>query len=594
MTSRSIKILSEDVVSRIAAGEVVERPASVVKELLENSIDSGASAIHIFVTGGGLEAITVVDNGSGIDSSDVSMAFTRFATSKIVTFDDLERIGSLGFRGEALYSISSVSELTIITKTSQDNVGTKAVVNNGELVSHGAVASNQGTLVTVSGLFKKFPARKKFLKSSVAESGRIRSIVQKYAMICPSISFDLRQDIGRNFMTSGSGDLRYVMGAIYGQEFASDMIAIPRIHSEQDRIEAVVNGIIGIPSQNRANRSHINLFVNGRWVQNKTINYALEQAYRGFLPERRFPVGMIDLTLSPDQVDVNVHPAKTELRFVEENQVFSLVQKTARDCLLEFAPIPVIKESNANLVSSKIVNQYPVWPTPLSTTVISENEVIVDEVQFLADHAQSFDQMGNFLRAGSPSQVLPILRVIGQIRNTYIITEGPDGLYLIDQHAAHERIIFEELIERAKMQDQSQQTLMEPIVVDLNDLEIVLIEENDELFKALGMDIELFGPSSYLIRTIPTVLSQADPSKALKEVLDVLGEGIGFETWEEKAAYSVACHAAIRAGKKMSFQEMQVLIRQLENCTQPNTCPHGRPTTIHFSPEYLDSKFGRR
>ena len=206
MIPRSIKILSEDVVSRIAAGEVVERPVSVVKELLENSIDSGADTIHVLVTGGGLESITVVDNGCGIDSSEVSMAFTRFATSKIVTFDDLERIQSLGFRGEALYSISSVSELTVITRTSQDRFGTKAVVNNGEFISNGPVASNQGTAVTVSSLFKNFPARKKFLKSQVAESGRIRALVQKYAMICPFISFNLQQDRGRNFITSGSGN----------------------------------------------------------------------------------------------------------------------------------------------------------------------------------------------------------------------------------------------------------------------------------------------------------------------------------------------------------------------------------------------------
>ena len=590
MIPRSIKILSEDVVSRIAAGEVVERPVSVVKELLENSIDSGANTIHVLVTGGGLESITVVDNGCGIDSSEVSMAFTRFATSKIATFDDLERIQSLGFRGEALYSISSVSELTVITRTSQDRFGTKAVVNNGEFISNGPVASNQGTSVTVSSLFKNFPARKKFLKSQVAESGRIRALVQKYAMICPSISFNLQQDRGRNFITSGSGNPKDVMGAIYGREFASNMIVIPSIQTDRNWIGPLMNGVIGIPSQNRANRSHINLFVNGRWVQSKTINYALEQAYRGFLPERRFPVGLIDLNLPPDQIDVNVHPAKTELRFVDEDHIFGLVQKTARDCLLEFAPIPTIGESSSYLGSPKILDSYSGWPSIelLATqpfTNVLENEkgqLQMEEVPYLA-------QTGD-----SPNTILPILRVIGQLRNTYIVTEGPDGLYLIDQHAAHERVIFEELIERARMQNQSMQTLMEPILVDLNETEIDLLNENEALFKAIGMDIELFGTSSYLIRTIPNVLSQADPTKALKEVLDLLDEGIGFETWEEKAAYSVACHAAIRAGKKMSIEEMQTLIRQLEKCTQPNTCPHGRPTTIRFSPEYLGSKFGRR
>jgi len=361
MIPRSIKVLSEDVVSKIAAGEVVERPVSVVKELLENSIDSGANVIHVIVTGGGLESITVVDNGCGIDPTEVSMAFTRFATSKIVTFDDLERIQSLGFRGEALYSISSVSELTVITRTSRDSFGTKAVVSNGEFVSNGTVASNRGTSITVSGLFKNFPARKKFLKSSMSESGRIRSLVQKYAMICPGISFNLRLDKGRSFITSGSGDQRDVMGAIYGQEFASNMIMIPNLKTDQDWIGPTVNGLIGIPSQNRANRSHINLFVNGRWVQSKTINYALEQAYRGFLPERRFPIGLIDISLPPDQIDVNVHPAKTELRFVNEDHIFGVVQKTARNCLLELAPIPTIKENASYSGSTKSEGNYMGW-----------------------------------------------------------------------------------------------------------------------------------------------------------------------------------------------------------------------------------------
>ena len=595
MIPRSIKILSEDVVSKIAAGEVVERPVSVVKELLENSIDSGANVIHVIVTGGGLESITVVDNGCGIDPTEVSMAFTRFATSKIVTFDDLERIQSLGFRGEALYSISSVSELTVITRTSRDSFGTKAVVSNGEFVSNGTVASNRGTSITVSGLFKNFPARKKFLKSSMSESGRIRSLVQKYAMICPGIAFNLRLDKGRSFITSGSGDQRDVMGAIYGQEFASNMIMIPNLKTDQDWIGPTVNGLIGIPSQNRANRSHINLFVNGRWVQSKTINYALEQAYRGFLPERRFPIGLIDISLPPDQIDVNVHPAKTELRFLNEDHIFGVVQKIARNCLLELAPIPTIKENTWYSGATKSEANYTGWDrldSQLSSTftIDSDNQ----NAQLSMGQVQYPAQMSNSYAEDSPSVILPILRVIGQLRNTYVVTEGPDGLYLIDQHAAHERIIFEELIERAKKQDQSLQTLMEPVVVDLNDIEIDLLNKNEELFRALGMDIELFGTSSYLIRTIPNVLSSADPTEALKEVLDVLDEGIGFETWEEKAAYSVACHAAIRSGKKMSIHEMEILIRQLEKCKQPNTCPHGRPTTIRFSPEYLDNKFGRR
>ena len=585
----TIKILSPDVSARIAAGEVIERPASVVKELIENSLDASSSSIRINTVQGGLDSISIADNGNGISKSEMVLVFERFATSKVETLHDLDSICSLGFRGEAMYSISSVSKVELVSSTDLDTRGSRIVFRNGELIEHVDSAANPGTIVTVSGLFRNFPARRKFLRSQAAESGRIATLVQKYAMIRPDVAFELIQQNSRPFNTAGSRNLREVLAVIYGHGFASEFLEID-VNDSQDEWEGpTVTGLIGTPSQNRSNRTHINIFVNGRWIQNRTISFAFEQAYYGFMAERRFPVGVLDIRVPVCDVDVNVHPAKAEVRFKNENHIFSVIQQSVRRTLIQSAPVPIVSSRkqptpsySRNLTS---LDPSAFWPSSMNPEPRSDDSTF-------SESAKIFEE--NVYRKKTFADTLPVLRVLGQVKNTYITAEGPDGIYVVDQHAAHERIVFEQVVDRARDGKKEMQTLLEPVSVVLEEHQTDVLKENYEIFDKLGMVLEFFGPDTYLIRSVPIVLSEADPTDSLIEVLNVLSDGLPFESWEEKAAYSVACHGAIRAGKSLSLGEMQALLRQLEYCRQPQSCPHGRPTMINVSVSNLEKEFGRR
>ncbi len=594
----AIKILSPEVSARIAAGEVVERPASVVKELLENSLDAGSTRIRIETTEGGIESISVIDNGRGIPEVDVPLVFKRFATSKVETAEDLEAIETLGFRGEAMYSISAVSEVELVTGVDNESTGSRLVARDGEIVEQSFIAVNPGTKVKVTRLFRNFPARRKFLRTRSAESGRIKTLVHRYSMIRPDVAFELIQEKSRPFSTTGSNDIRNVMSSVYGNETANQMLQVKLDEVLRDWRGPVVMGIIGTPAQTRANRSHINIFINGRWIQSKTVSYAFEQAYHGFMADRRFPMGALDIHIPVEDVDVNVHPAKTEVRFRKESDLFGSVQHAVRNTLLQLAPVP---SASPRGNSQRQFNQDHVpathstfWPTsigsiPKSENPNSDNTIIRPGHLEVVDYADSVANR----QSHTPHGTLPVLRVLGQIKNTYIVAEGPEGAYLIDQHAAHERVVFEQVKERSRKSALVSQTLLEPRLIRLDQNQVAILEENTEIFEVLGMDIEPFGPEIFRIRSVPSVLLDADPAAALIEVLDVLGDGLSFESWEEKAAYSVACHGAIRAGKSLSMKEMEALTRQLELCEQPNSCPHGRPTIIHLSIKQLERDFGR-
>ncbi len=599
-----IRVLEPEVAGRIAAGEVVERPSSVVKELLENSLDAGATRIDVTTTGGGIESIVVSDNGVGIPEVDVPLVFQQFATSKISRSEDLNSINTLGFRGEAMYSISAVSEVELITKSVDEKSGISINILEGNVGVISPAAANVGTKVAVRNLFINFPARKKFLRSQKSETGRIATLVKRYSMIWPEISFSLSQEGTRFFSTTGSGSFRDVIAAVYGVETSNGMILIDSQGIDPEYLGPTLGGIIGSPSQTRANRSHINIFVNGRYIQNRTLSYAFEQAYHGLVGHRRFPIGVLDLRLSGETVDVNVHPAKTEVRFLNESEVFGVVQSTVRDSLLSSSPVQGVSSrpvgNSATLGHADGSNDFTPWQVRLGSggghqpkgrpVPNARNPILVSKPEISRlNVASSVPATG--LNVGS---TLPMLRILGQVQSTYITAEGPDGIYLIDQHAAHERVVFEQVIEKARTSSPAFQTLLEPFVMNLDSTQISVIEENAPLFVALGMELEQFGPETYLIRTVPAALSQSDPARALVEVLDSLENGVVFETWEEKAAYSVACHGAIRAGQSLSELEMETLIRQLESCQQPNTCPHGRPTLIHLSSKYLELEFGRR
>ncbi|MFL2755680.1 MAG: DNA mismatch repair endonuclease MutL [Dehalococcoidia bacterium] len=578
----SIKLLPLQISARIAAGEVVERPVSVVKELIENSLDAKATKIKISLSNGGIDSIEISDNGVGVPYDEAGLVFERFATSKIEHIDDLDHISSLGFRGEAVFSIAAISRVELITKTHESDIGTHIIVQDGEFLSQSPIAANTGTIFKVIGLFNNFPARRKFLGSPLAESRRILSLIKKYSIIRPDVSFEYHQLNSRSFVTSGSGDIRDVMVEIYGRDIANDMLILDKSEFEEIYPGTIVEGIVSNPTQNKSNRSHINLFVNERLIQSKSLSYSFEQAYHGFIAERKFPFGMLNISIPFDDVDVNVHPAKTEVLFHKENLIFSLIQKSIRNTLLEKMPVLDVTFDNNDLYMTDNEDG-------IQSIDSRNNNIFETPTLDLTDRIGASNSDSSY----TPKNVLPLLRVIGQISKTYIVCEGPESLYVIDQHAAHERIVFENVINRYANNDPDVQKLLEPIVVDLDDMQMETIEKNEEIFNILGMEIESFGDSTYIIRSIPHVLATQNPVRAFKNMIAVLEEGKHFETWEEKAAYSIACHGAIRAGKSLSLLEMETLIKQLENCHQPNNCPHGRPTLFSIDNNNLAKRFRR-
>ena len=576
-----IRLLTPDVSSKIAAGEVVERPASVVKELVENALDARASEISIEVRTGGVEYIRLADNGEGIAADEVELAFQRFATSKLSGPPDLEAISTLGFRGEALPSIAAVSNVSLVTRTASQDTGTRVDVADGQIVNRQPEGTAPGTAVTVRHLFRNFPARRKFLRSTATEASRIQTQTSRYMLAYPGVSFQLSLDGTNVLSSSGSGDLREVVSDVYRARVANEMLELIREQPDDQDPHTVPSGLIGPPTLTRANRSHINIFVNGRWVENRMLSYALQEAYSGFLIERRFPVAVLNIDIPYDDVDVNVHPSKTEVRFHREGLVFSALQQAVRHTLTTHSPVPEI--GRAPVSASTLTTR----PHSRSLRATGHEDASGHRTAAEAPEHPPYPQ------PLVPQKALPVLRVLGQVRTTYITAEGPDGVYLIDQHAAHERVLFERVRTETLSQPQPVQSLMEPVTVELDSRQRELVESHAELIAQMGFQAEAFGPRTHILRGVPSLLSDGDPAQRFLDVLDLMADGGGFQSWEERAAYSIACHGAIRAGKTLTHQEMSELIRQLESCDQPHTCPHGRPTMIHLSSARLEREFGR-
>ncbi len=581
-----IRVLSPQVSSKIAAGEVTERPMSVVKELVENSLDAGATRLTVEIRGGGIEYIRVTDNGIGISEDEIAVAFERFATSKLDTDEDLESVGTFGFRGEALPSIAAVSRVTMVSRPRGEDSGIQVDLDAGALVRKQRVGAAPGTSVTVRGLFHNLPARRKFLRSAASEATRVQSAVGRFALARPDVSVGLTVQDKSQFMTSGSGSLREAMAAVYGADVAEAMLDIETSGREGAPIQ--VGGLIGRPSIARSNRNHVTIYINGRWVQNRSLTYALHEAYRGFLMERRFPIAVVSIDIPYGEVDVNVHPSKTEVRIRDEGRVFAALQRAVRETLVANLPVQELSTRQTTpSVGTAPTDPRSYWPIPLP------------QDQATPDGATPGLPMQTKLPQPSqqpliPHRALPALRVIGQIKTTYIAAEGPDGMYLIDQHAAHERVLFETIKEAASTGTPSVQGLMEPATVDLTPEQVEIVEAHRSSVNGLGFEFEEFGGTTFILRGVPALLVSEDPPSALRDVLDLMAEGGGYESWEERAAYSLACHGAIRAGKVLTSRETEELVRQLEQCSQPHTCPHGRPTMIHLSQARLEEEFGRR
>ena len=563
-----IEVLAPEVIAKIAAGEVVERPASVVKELIENAIDAGSKQIKIEARNGGIKLIRVVDNGSGIPSGEVPLAFERHATSKVRGAADLESISTLGFRGEALPSIAAVSQVNITTHTSKDSTGTYLVLQGGKVTEQGQKASPQGTSVTVQNLFQNVPARLKFLKSISNESAHISELVSQYSLAYPEIKFELVAD-GKVFLqTPGNGSLRDVLVEVYGLRTAEAMIEVVDSGSQ-------VYGFVSPPSLTRSRRDSLSFFVNRRWVKSGLLTRATEEAYSGLLMTGKHPIAVLNISIPLSDIDVNVHPAKTEVRFRSEGEVFTLVQRAVRAALVAESSVPDAKRAPR--------------PIGLSAATAGLERTAMQERLF----SDSPLAQGQQPRKVLPESRLPILRIIGQLASTYVIAEGPDGMYLIDQHAAHERILFEKVMAQRARSAVAVQGMLEPVTIELSPRQESLLNKAQEALKSYGFAIEPFGGKTYLVRTAPALLGEGDIIRAVHEIIDMFSEEADRAKGDEEIAATIACHGAVRAGKVLTMEEMAQLVRDLENAESPLTCPHGRPSMIRFSSSQLERDFGR-
>ncbi len=586
-----IQVLPEELVAKIAAGEVVERPASVVKELIENSLDVGARDIRIEVRGGGQRLIRVADDGSGIPADQVATAFARHATSKIQSADDLFAIRTLGFRGEALPSIAAVARVTVITRASGEDNGSLYKVQAGRTLAHQPHGAPRGTVVTVEDLFQNVPARLKFLKTSSTEAAHIAGLVSAYALAYPRVRFTLVNDGRLFFQSTGSGSRFDVLVKVFGVETARAMLEVdPGVSGETSISEAdapdagiTVSGYVSPPSVHRSSRKLQYLFVNGRWIEDRGLGHAVVEAYHTMLMVGRFPLFVLDVHVPPDSVDVNVHPSKSQVRFRDPGQVFRAVQRAVRRALTNAAPLPSLSVPPPTHAGQ---------PFDLRSTPAA-----VRSAMSLIPPARARPAAEPEIPPAAPplATALPMLRVVGQIAATYIIAEGPDGLYLVDQHAAHERVLYEQFMAAHAAQSPAQE-LLEPQTVNLGPQQWAVYEENRSLFEHLGFRLEPFGGQTLMLRAIPSVLKSREPGAAFVQVLDELvnGEQPLEQDREARLVTSICKNAAVKGGQALSLEEMRVLVRDLERTTSPRTCPHGRPTMVQLNLAQLEREFGRR
>ncbi len=601
-----IHLLSDQLASQIAAGEVVERPSSVVKELVENGIDAGATAINIDVRQGGRESIQIADNGQGIAAEDMETAFKRHATSKLQSIDDLNAIRTLGFRGEALAAISAVSQVTIVSRAEGESAGTRLVLAGGVVENRETVGAPQGTVIAVENLFYNVPARLKFLKTAATEKRLIDEFVTRYALAYPHIRFRLTHNGRITFQSSGSGQVRDVLVAIYGPEIARQLLEIGdwrlEIEGEEPNLQSPiptsrshieVTGFVGPPGVHFANRGQITLFVNGRWVKDTQLTYAVIQAYHTLLPSGRYPLGLIFMQLPPQDVDVNVHPTKTEVRFRQGKAPFGTVQRAVRQTLVADAPT---RQMSAWALGSSEPGSSPGWMGSLDPDAfIAGSGEQADLALSWLDDLDAPDGNGEATtmprEAESDSQ-LPIMRVVGQVGASYIITEGPEGLFLIDQQAAHLRVLHEQLQAEWAEDRVTIQTLSTGTAVTLSPSQAKLLEQFSEPVERVGLQVEAFGPNTFMVRAVPKIAANADPARLLVAVVTELEQSKGVV--EEAGLVTAVCQTiSLRPGQSLTQTQMQQLIHNLEKCADPFTDPQGKPTFIYLSVAQLAREFGR-
>ncbi len=559
-----IRTLDPEVAARIAAGEVIERPASVVKELLENALDAGASFVRVDLDGGGLDRVRIQDNGCGIRAADLELAFQRHATSKLSTIEDLEAIATLGFRGEALPSIAAVSTVRVRTRAADEPAGSQIVVTGGVVVDRRAVGLPVGTTVEVSDLFANLPVRRKFLKGRQAEAGSAQQVVSHYAIASPHVAMTLAVDGRTVFSTSGSATVRDVLSCIFDVDLAEQLKDL-----DGDRHGIRVRGLASRIGYTRGTRGQQAFFVNGRWVRNRVLNVAFEEAYHSMLMIGRHPVCVVMLTIPPAQIDVNVHPAKAEVRFLNEREVFGAIRHTVNSAIMsEFADPRNLKAADAS-EGGLDAEQLPLLEMPDSA----------------APAGQTLSPV---------SRTLPALRVLGQAGALFIIAEGPDGVYMVDQHAAHERVLYDELSGQMEAQSIAVQPLLDPALIDLTPQGMGALLACGDTLLSFGFHVEPFGDTTCLVRAVPAMLQGAPLAETLTALLDDLESGKERSAQQDRLLATMACKAAVKAGQPLSLEEMRYLVQRLETTSHPRTCPHGRPTMILLSTSALERQFSRR
>ncbi len=588
-----IRILPPGVAAGIAAGEIIERPASVVKELIENSLDADATVVSVEIQQGGLQSIRVTDNGAGIPEDELLLAFERHATSKLISLEGLSQITTLGFRGEALASIAAAAHVRMTTRTASAQAASVVEAHEAGIKLQKRQATAHGSTVMVEALFSTIPARLKFMRSSGAESARIRQVIEHMAMANPSVRFTLKSEQRVIIQTSGNGDVRDVLGHVFGSIAASEMLEV----TASPRAQFSVLGMIGQPSQNRPNRTGISLFVNGRWVQSLTLSTAVREAYRGLLMEGRYPMAALFITVPPEVVDVNVHPNKREVRFTNDGDIFSSVERSIREVLIRAHP--QVQARGLFVTAAEDSRSMPAAARAFDFTVSATSnptEPLPEPNQTSGD--TSLVKLGP---DGAPETLLhqPVwdtneLRVLGQIAKTYIVAEGQEAMHLIDQHSAHESVLYYRLLRQWENMLPDVQPMLDPLPIQLTPEQMETMVLAQDTLARYGLALEAFGDSNYLLRSVPSMARRIDGARLVQDVLDVVrGAGISRAGAHQVIAASLACHSAVRAGQALDQQEMEALSKALITESNPQHCPHGRPTIIQVTTHMLEREFGR-
>ncbi|HIU39984.1 MAG TPA: DNA mismatch repair endonuclease MutL [Candidatus Aphodocola excrementigallinarum] len=590
-----IKVMNDVLANKIAAGEVVEKCVSVVKELVENSVDAGSTEIKIEVVEAGTKLIKVVDNGSGMSKEDALLAFQRHATSKLYDEMGLFRISSLGFRGEALPSIAAVSKVEL--KTSTGKVGTKIIIDGGRLIKQEASDARKGTEIMVENLFYNTPARLKYLHSLYSELANICEYVNKMALSYPEIKFKLTSDDKVLLNTDGSGNLLKVIKEIYGSDVARRMRKISVFNDDYD-----VDGFVSLPEVTRSTRTHMVTLVNKRVVRNAELNRAINDAYHTYKPETRYPIVVLNINTDPSLIDVNVHPAKLDIKFSNFEDLKELIKNGIKQVLGKALLIPKIEkkevkkqnvqEQQLNLERQNVIENETIDYSLFDDDMYSVNE----ELQIEEKKKEDEQEDKKFYNEEKKKVIMPEMYPIGLAKGTYIICHNELGIYLIDQHAAKERINYEGYKKAFGNPNESSIKMLVPLILDFPSNEFIIIKQNLDVLRNMHFDISEYGNNSFIVKEHPTWLKQGYEEESIKKILEVLiseEKNFSIEKFREKAAIMLSCKMAIKANMNISLKEMEALIDDLRRCENPYTCPHGRPTTIFFSNYELEKMFKR-